>query len=39
MNEEDGMFSDRGYIAYKGCFSIEEIMDGSQGNRMEMGGM
>ena len=38
MNEEDGMFSDRGY-AYKGCFSIEEIMDGSQGNRLEMGGM
>ena len=39
MNEEDGMFTDRGYIAYKGYFSIEEVMDGGQCNRMEMGGM
>ena len=39
MNDEDGMFTDRGYIAYKGYFSIEEIMYGGQGNRMEMGGM
>ena len=39
MNDEDGMFTDRGYIAYKGCFSIEEIMDGGQGGSMEMGGM
>ena len=39
MNEEDGMFTDRGYIAYKGYFSIEEVMDGSQGDSMEMGGM
>ena len=39
INEEDGMFTDRGYIAYKGYFSIEEIMDGSQSSHMEMGGM
>ena len=39
MNEEDGMFTDRGYIAYRGYISIEEIMDGSQSSRMEMGGM
>lgn len=39
MNDEDGMFTDRGYIAYKGCFSMEEIMDGSQSSHTEMGGM
>ena len=39
MNEEAGMFTDRGYIAYKGYFSIEEVMDGVQGGSMEMGGM
>ena len=39
MGEEDGIFTDRGYIAYKGYISIEEIMDGSQSNRMEMGGL
>ena len=39
MNDENGMFTDRGYIAYKGYFSIEEIMYGGQGNRMEIGGM
>ena len=39
MNDEDGMFTDRGYIAYKGYFSIEEIMDGGQGDSMEMGGI
>ncbi len=39
MNDEDGMFTDQGYIAYKGYFSIEEVMDGSQGGSMEMGGM
>ena len=38
MNEEDGMFTDRGYIAYKGYYSMEEVMNGSQSNRMEMGG-
>ena len=39
MNDEDGMFTGRGYIAYKGYFSMEKIMDGSQGDCMEMGGM
>ena len=39
MDEENGMFSDRGYIAYKGYWDIEKIMNGSQGNSMEMGGM
>lgn len=39
MNDEDGMFTDRGYIAYKGYFSIEEVMDSSQSNHMEIGGM
>ena len=39
MNEEDGMFTDRGYIAYKGYISLAEIMDGSQSSRMEMGGI
>ena len=39
MNAEDGMFTDRGYIAYKGCFSMEEVMNGSQSSRMEMGGL
>ena len=39
MNDEDGMFTDRGYIAYKGYFSLEEVMEGIQGSSMEMGGM
>ena len=39
INDEDGMFTDRGYIAYKGYFSLEEIMDGSQSSHTEMGGM
>ena len=39
MNEEDGMFTDRGYIAYKGYTSMEEVMNGSQSGHMEMGGM
>ena len=38
MNEEDGMFTDRGYIAYKGYISMEEVMNGSQSSHMEMGG-
>ena len=37
--EEDGMFTDRGYIAYKGYISMEEVMNGSQSSHMEMGGM
>lgn len=39
MGTEEGMFTDRGYIAYKGYTSLAEIMDGSQSSRMEMGGM
>ena len=39
MNAEDGMFTDRGYVAYKGYYSMEEVMNGSQSSRMEMGGM
>ena len=39
INVEDVMFTDRGYIAYKGYISLEEVMDSSQGDRMEMGGM
>ena len=39
MNEEDGMFTDRGYIAYKGYTSMEEVMNGGQSNHMEMGGL
>lgn len=39
INAEDGMFTDRGYIAYKGCYSMEEVMNSGQSSRMEMGGM
>ena len=39
MNEEDGMFTGRGYIAYKGYTSLAEIMEGGQCSRMEMGDM
>jgi len=39
VNVEDGMFTDRGYIAYKGYYSMEEVMNGSQSSPMEMGGM
>ena len=39
MNAEDGMFTDRGYIAYKGYTSIEEVMNGSQSSHMVMGGL
>ena len=39
MGEEDGTFTNRGYIAYKGYTSLAEIMDGSQSSRMEMGGL
>ena len=38
MNEEDGMFTDRGYIAYKGYTSMEEVMNSGQSSCMEMGG-
>ena len=39
MNEEGGMFTDRGYIAYKGYISMEEVMNGGQSSHMEMGGL
>ena len=39
FTEEDGMFTDRGYIAYKGYYSMEEVMNGSQSSHMEMGGI
>ena len=39
MDEEDGMFTDRGYVAYKGFFRMEEVMSGSQSSHMEMGGL
>lgn len=39
LAEEDGMFTDRGYIAYKGYYSMEEMMNGSQSSHMEMGGL
>ena len=39
MNEEDGMFTDRGYIAYKGYSSLREIMNGDQSSHMKMGDM
>ena len=39
MGEEDGMFTDRGYIAYKGYISMKEVMNGDQSSRMTMGGL
>ena len=39
MNEEDGMFTDRGYVAYKGFFRMEEVMENRHKNGMEMGGL
>ena len=39
MNEEDGMFTDRGYIAYKGYISMEEVMNGNQSSHMVLGGL
>ena len=36
---QDGMFTDRGYIAYKGYISMEEVMNGGQSNHMVMGGL
>ena len=39
MNEADGMLTDRGYIAYKGYISMEEVMNGGQSNHMVMGGL
>ena len=39
MNEEDGMFTDQGYVAYKGFFRMEEVMENRHKNGMEMGGL
>ena len=39
MNAEDGMFTDRGYIAYKGYISMEEVMNGNQSSHMVLGGL
>ena len=39
MNAEDGMFTDRGYVAYKGFFRMEEVLSGSQSSHMVMGGL
>ena len=36
MNAEDGMFIDRGYVSYRGCISMTEVMDGSPSNRMDV---
>ena len=33
MNEEDGMFTDRGYIAYKGGVALKEVMECGQGEQ------
>ena len=41
INEEGGMFTDRGYIVYKGDIRMEEVMEGGQTDRMsvQMGGL
>ena len=39
MNEENGVFTDRGYVAYKGFFHMEEVMNGGQSNHMVLGGL
>ena len=41
LAEESGAFSDYGYIAYKGFISLEELMAGSQSERIDfqMGGI
>ena len=33
MNEENGMFTDRGYIAYKGGVALKEVMECGQGEQ------
>ena len=33
MNEEDGMFTDRGYIAYKGGVALKKVIKDSQGEQ------
>ena len=41
INEENGVFTDRGYIVYKGDVGIEEVLEGGQTNRIgfQMGGI
>jgi hypothetical protein len=41
INEENGMFTDRGYIAYKGDVGMEEVMKCGQTDHMDfqMGGL
>ena len=41
INEVGGIFTDRGYIAYNGDISMEEVMEGGQTDRMgfQMGGL
>ena len=41
INEENGIFTDRGYIAYNGDIKIEEVMEGGQTDHMgfQMGGL
>ena len=39
MSVEDGMFTDRGYIVYKGYTSMEEVMNGGQSSHMVLGGL
>ena len=36
MDEETGMFTDRGYIVYKGYINLKEVMESSQSDSMEM---
>lgn len=41
LTQQYGEFNDRGYISYQGTLSLDELMFGSQGERMDhiMGGM
>ena len=39
MEQESGMFTDRGYVSYHGTMSLEELMAGIQSERFQMGGM
>ena len=39
MEQESGMFTDRGYVSYHGTMSLEELMAGIQSERFQMGEM
>jgi hypothetical protein len=41
MEQEYGEFTDRGYISYHGTLSLDELMYGSESERMDfsMGGL